>query len=304
VKRAYSRKAFRYSLRVLARQGAPRRSTSNGGVFRYTAGVLLREVLLVLSAVVFAIPFFLLVVQSLKSNLETLVSPNSLPAHPNWSNYSVAWGAGMGSALLTSALITTASVVSLVVLGSLCAYTLARHVSRFSTGLYLLFILGIILPFQLAIVPIYVAMRSVQLTGTVVGMIILYTGLLMPLSVFLYTGFIRALPRDYEDAAYVDGATFWTMFRFVVFPLLRPITGTVAVVTGLFIWNDFFASLVFLQGSDHKTLPVAIYSFAYDYESQWNLIFAAVGIAVAPVLVVFVLAQRQMMHGFSGGIRG
>ena len=103
----------------------------------------------------------------------------------------------------------------------------------------------------------------------------------MPLTVFLYTGFIRALPREYEEAAQVDGAgLFRTYFR-VVFPLLRPVTGTVAVLAGLIIWNDFFLPLIFLSGTTNATLPVAVYSFVGEYASQWNLIFAAVIVSLA-----------------------
>jgi raffinose/stachyose/melibiose transport system permease protein len=274
-------------------------------MFRYSARTFARECILVVVGVVFAVPLFLLAVLSLKSNNDMLIHPNSIPRHPEWSNYSLAWaGGGIGSALVTSAIITLGSVMALIVVGLICAYTLARRQSRLSTGVYLLFVLGIILPFQLAILPIYVVMRKLHLTASIFGMIVLYTGLLIPLTVFLYAGFVRALPRDYEEAAYVDGASFWRTFRRVVLPLLRPVTGTVAILTGLIIWNDFFASLIFLYGSKHETLPVAIYSFVGEYETRWNYIFAAVVISIAPVLAFFVFAQRQMIRGFSGGIRG
>ncbi len=102
----------------------------------------------------------------------------------------------------------------------------------------------------------------------------------------------------------MDGARLWRTYIRVVFPLLRPVTGTVAILTGLFIWNDFFASLIFLGGSSHQTLPVAVYSFVGDYVTQWNLVFATVIIALLPLLAFFLLAQKQLIRGFSGGIRG
>ncbi len=277
---------------------------ASGMLGRYTPRTLGREVIMIVLTAIFVVPFLIVLALSLKSSLDVLVEPNTPPTHPEWSNYSIAWDAGMGSALWTSLVITLVSVLVLIVVGALCAYVLARRASRLSTGLYLLFLLGVILPFQLAIVPIYSAMRSLHLTGSIFGMILLYSGLLMPLSVFLFGGFIRALPRDYEEASQVDGASFWRTFRRVVFPLLRPITGTVAVLTGVVIWTDFFASLIFLQGSSHETLPVAIHSYADEYQSQWNLVFAAVVISVLPVLAIFIFAQRRMMRGFSGGVRG
>jgi len=195
-------------------------------------------------------------------------------------------------------------VTGLVVLGSLCAYVLARRPSRLGTALCLLFVLGIILPFQLAIIPVYVVLRRAELTGSYAGMILLYVGLLMPLTVFVYTGFIRGLPREYEEAARVDGASLLRTYVRVVFPLLLPVTATVAILAGLFVWNDFFLPLIFLFGSDKETLPVALYSFVGESTSQWNLIMAGVAISVAPILAFYVLAQRSLIRGFTGGIRG
>ena len=152
--------------------------------------------------------------------------------------------------------------------------------------------------------PIYVALRQVGLLGTQAGAILLYTGLLLPLSVFLYTGFVRALPRDYEEAAFIDGASRWQAFTRIVFPLLSSVTGTVAVLTALIVWNDFFTQLVFFGGgANNRTLPVAIYSFVGEYESQWNVVFAAVAIALAPVLGLYFFAQRNLVRGFTGGIK-
>jgi raffinose/stachyose/melibiose transport system permease protein len=134
-------------------------------------------------------------------------------------------------------------------------------------------------------------------------MIIIYTGMLMPLSVFLYTGFVRTLPRDYEEAAQIDGATPFTTFRKIVFPLLGPATGTVAILTSLIIWNDFFTSLVFLSGSKAVTLPVVVYSFVGELVSKWNVIFAAVILSMIPFLAFYLFAQKKFIQGFAGGIK-
>jgi raffinose/stachyose/melibiose transport system permease protein len=166
------------------------------------------------------------------------------------------------------------------------------------------FVMGIILPFQLAVIPLYVAMRHLGLVGNYLGMILLYGGLLIPLTVFLYTGFIRALPFDYEEAARVDGAGLFRIYFRVLLPLLRPVTGTVAVLTALLVWNDFFLSLIFLAGSRHETLPVALFSFVGEYDSQWNYMFAAVAISIAPILAFYLFAQRQLIKGFAAGVKG
>ena len=275
---------------------------------RYTRRTLARELALVLLALVFCLPFYLLVALALESTPETYRSPLRFPWPPHLGNFSEAWSTGgqgaISHALWSSLVITVSSVVALIVIGSLCAYALARHRSRVSTTIYLLFVLGIILPFQLAIIPLYVAMRDLGLVGHYLGMIVLNVGLLMPLTVFLYTGFIRALPRDYEEAAWVDGAGILRTWARVVFPLLWPITATVAVLAGIVVWNEFFVALIFLAGSRIETVPVALNAFEGDYLSRWNLVFAGVAITIAPILVVFLFAQRHLIRGFSAGVKG
>lgn len=275
---------------------------------RYTWRTFTRELALLTLAVVFCVPFYILFVLSVKPSEELFTSPLSFPGNPDFGNYDAAWNqsthVSMGRAMLNSLIITSGTVICLVAVGSLCAYTIARRRSVLSTTLYFLFVLGIVVPFQLGIVPLYVAFKDLGLIGSYIGMILLWVGIATPVSVFLYTGFIRALPQDYEEAARVDGAGTIRTFVRVVFPLLRPVTVTVAILTGLFVWNDFFVSLIYLGGSTRQTLPVSIYSFVGEYATQWNLVFAAIVIALVPVMAFFVVAQRQLIEGFSGGIRG
>jgi raffinose/stachyose/melibiose transport system permease protein len=277
------------------------------GLSRYGPKVLLRELTLVLVAVVFCLPFYVLVTMSLQTREQTFQDPLSLPRPPHVSNYSDAWTtggeAGLGTAMKSSLIITVSSVAALIVLGSLCAYTLARRRDRLSDAVYVLFVIGIILPFQLAIIPLYIGMHDVGLTGTYLGMIVLNIGFLMPLTVFLYAGFIRALPRDYEEAARVDGAGILRTYASVVFPLLWPVTATVAVLLGIVVWNEFFIALVFLLRSRAQTLPVAISYYVGD-DTEWNLVFAGIAIALAPILAFYLFAQRYLIRGFSAGVKG
>jgi len=274
------------------------------GLSRYTRRTFFRELTLLVIAAIWWVPFYFLVIVSLKPDLEALQSPLSFPQEVDLGNFSTAWhDAALGRSLVNSLVITGGSVLALIAIGSICAYTIARRPGRMSTALYLLFVLGIILPFQLGLVPTYAVMRHLGLVGSYLGIILLYTGIWMPFSVFLYTGFVRALPKEYEEASVVDGASTMRTFRRVVFPLLRPVTGTVAIFTGLIIWNDFFLSLIFLNGTDKTPLPVAVYTFVGAFASRWNLIFAAVIVSLAPVLIFFLVAQRQLIRCFTGGIK-
>ena len=278
------------------------------GMFRYTWRTFLREAVLVVLAGIWWIPFYILGVNSLGSGSSLEGSGMGIPAHPSVGSYSQAWAGNgdgtLGHSLINSAIITAGSVICLVALGSVAAYVMIRRSGRASGVLYILFVLGIILPYQLGVVPLYVAFRHLGLVGSYGGMILLYTGILMPLSVFLYAGYMRTLPRDFEEAASVDGAGAVRIFRRVVFPLLRPMSATVAILTGLIVWNDFFTQLVFLGGTPQETVPVAVYSFVGAYASQWNVVFATVVIAVVPIFVVYLFAQRYLIQGFTGGTKG
>jgi raffinose/stachyose/melibiose transport system permease protein len=278
------------------------------GMFRYTTRTFARELVLLAIAALWWIPFYFLVTVSLKSDTEVYTdSAGALPKTLSWGNYSTAWrgsgGVSLGSALVNSLVITAGSVAALVAIGSITAYAIARHGGKLGTALYLTFVLGIIVPFQLGLIPTFVVLRHLHLTTSYFGMILLYTGILMPLSVFLFTGFVRTLPRDYEEAAYIDGASRFLTFSRVVFPLLRPIAATVALLASVLIWNDFFIQLVFLAGSARQTVVVAIYSFVGEYATNWNLVFATVILSIAPILIFYVFAQRRLVRGFAGGIK-
>jgi len=206
--------------------------------------------------------------------------------------------------LLYSLIITAGTIIGLIVVGSPAAYVLTRSTSRWSNRTYYLFLIAILLPTQLGIVPLYVEARNLGLTGSPWGMIVVYTGVLMPLSVFLYGGFFRRLPRDYEEAATVDGASRGKVFVRIVFPLMGPATGTVAILAGLIVWNDFFTALIFLNGSNYATLPVAMYTYVGGLVSQWNLIFAVVIISMVPILAFYFFAQKRFIQGYAGGLKG
>lgn len=147
-------------------------------------------------------------------------------------------------------------------------------------------------------------MRDLGLLGSPLSLIIFYSGHLAPFSIFLYTGFLRSLAPEYEEAAAVDGCGIMHTFWRIVFPLLRPITGTVIILNILNVWNDFYTPLLYLSGSPNTTVPVALYSFVGEFVSQWNLVFAGLVISIAPVLIVYFLMQRTIIKGFSSGLKG
>jgi raffinose/stachyose/melibiose transport system permease protein len=277
-------------------------------MFRYTKVTLLREAFVWIVGLITLLPFYFLVVTALKPDDELLTTSSSAPpSRPTVSNFTDVLTAGGQSSILlglaNSVFITVGSILGLVVLGSLAAYVLARTTHRWGTVAFYLFLVAIILPVQLGMIPLYIGARTLGLVGTPWGMIVLYVGTLMPLAVFLYAGFFRGLPRDYEEAAAIDGAGPGRVFLRVVLPLMAPATGTVAILTGLIVWNDFFTALIFLGGSDYQTLTVSMYYYVGSLVSAWNKIFAIVILSMVPILAFYLFAQKKFIQGFAGGIK-
>ena len=278
-------------------------------MFRYTKLTALREVAFWVLAVVFLAPFYFLLTTALKSDQEVLVSSTfAPPAAPDFSNFTkVLTATGNSNVILglaNSLIITAGSIFFLVLLGSLTGYVISRSTRRWSRTVYYLFLIAIVLPTQLGTVPLYIGARTIGLTGSVWGMILLFTGMLLPLAIFLYAGFFRGLGMEYEEAAAIDGASRTQIFFRVVLPLMSPATGTVAILAGLIVWNDFFTSLIFLGGSENQTLPVAMYYYIGSLVSSWNQIFAIVIVSMIPILAFYLFAQKRFIQGFAGGLKG
>jgi raffinose/stachyose/melibiose transport system permease protein len=273
-------------------------------VNRYRWSTFGLEVAMVAVAAVIGFPIYVLVNLALRAPSDTS-SPIAPTTSPTLGNFAQAWQeGGLGGALLNSMLVTIGSVVVVLAVSSLAAYPLARSTAHWSRGMFLLIMLGLVLPLQLATLPLYQTMRDLGLLGSAWALILFYSGLQVPFTVFLYTGFLRALPRDFEDAALIDGCTPLEAFRFVVFPMLKPITVTALVLNAVSVWNDFFTPLLYLSGSDQQTMPVAIAGFVGQYVSDWNLIFAALVISIVPILIIYFALQRSIINGFAGGLKG
>lgn len=257
---------------------------------------------LLLWTVLLLVPLVTTVGIALKTRYDLLINPIGWPHPVVWGNIGTAWQDGdLGIALLNSVIITTCGVLGLVVIGSSAAYPLARRVGRWPSGLYLYFILGLIVPLQLGLIPLYRAWQWLGLVDSQLGVILIQIGELLPLTIFLFTGFIKTVPRELEEAAAIDGASQFRTFWTIVFPLLRPVTATVIIVTSLVIWNDFLIPLLFLQQPDLQTIPLAIYGFVGEYSQSWNLIFASIVVSSLPIIALFLILQRSFIKGLTGG---
>lgn len=263
-----------------------------------------REVLAwVLAVVYLGVPTYILINTVLKGPRDQ-TSPLA-PANPaTLQSFETALREGnVLSALLTSVSITAISVVLVIAFAALASYPLARVTRRWSRLTFAFFVAGLVVP-SVGIIPLYINMLKIGLVGSPVALILIYIAGNLPFSILLYTVFLRAMPIDYEEAARLDGAGHLRVFWSVVFPLLRPVTGTIAVLTVIAVYNDFMMPLLYLTGSEFTTLPLALRTFSSQYTTDWSAIFSGVVIGVLPVLLFYIALQRTIIRGFAGGLKG
>jgi raffinose/stachyose/melibiose transport system permease protein len=257
------------------------------------------------ATLLFLIPVYVLINLSIRPPGDA-TPPIRPSANPTLDNFITAWTtSALPGSIITSLIVTTLSCAVVLTLGTMAAYPLARSTSRLSTAAFFFFLVGLLLPFQLALIPLYIQMRDLGLLGTVWSLVIVYSGVQMPFTVFLLTTFIRSsVPPEFEEAAQIDGCGPLSTFWHVVVPLLRPALGTCLILNAVGIWNDFFTPLIYLAGSSQLTIPMAIYQFVGQYVTNWPLIFASLLISMVPVLALYLIFQRYVIQGFAGGLKG
>lgn len=283
--------------------GGRRRRTRPAVAPEGGGGPLHAVVVVLLTAVVVGVPLWLVLVTSVKSQGEALLPSLALPRDGFHlaANYSTVITDGrLGAALLGSVLVVAPSVVFVLLLASMASWVLARRKGRWISVLYALGISGLILP--PAVVTLVLLLRQLQLAGTVGGMVMVYVGIYMSTAIFFITGFIRTIPPELEEAARVDGAGPVRTFFTVVLPLLRPVMATATILICLYIWNDVFYAF-FVVGGRLDTLPLNLFQVASAgaYLNNWHLIFAYVVLMSLPLVLVFVIAQRRIISGITGG---
>lgn len=205
--------------------------------------------------------------------------------------------------LLNSLMTTGGSVLIIVFIATMASYPIARIKTPISKGLYYFFIAGLVIPSQMVIVPIAQMFGSLHIPNTRFTPMIMFITCSLPFSTFLYTGFMKGVPVEIEESAYLDGAGLWTRFKAIVFPLLKPATVSVIITQGLWIWNDYFFPMVFISKSSQYSLPVGMIQFLGDRENpaQWNTLFAACVLCALPLIIVFALLQKQFINGIAAG---
>ncbi|MGB9686538.1 MAG: carbohydrate ABC transporter permease [Rectinema subterraneum] len=259
-------------------------------------------IFLALLAFVNLYPIGIMILSSFKSTREIFLKPFNLPAVWRWSNYVSAWQrADFATYFKNSILVTAASIAAILLVSSMAAYVIARFDFKFKRGIYLFLLAGLALPTRLAIIPIFLIMRSLHLLNKLSGLVIVYAAGGIAFSVFLLVNFFKKLPRDIEDSAKIDGAGPFRIYWQIDLPLLKPALVTVAMFNFIDVWNDFFFPLILLSSRVKKTIPLGLQAFFGEYTIEWDVLFAALNISVLPILIIFLILSKQFIAGMTEG---
>ncbi|WP_067499596.1 carbohydrate ABC transporter permease [Actinoplanes sp. TFC3] len=248
-------------------------------------------------------PIVVMLLNSLRPNTEVLSEPLRLPATLDFSSYATAWSEASFSSYVRNSLVVTISAVALDVAVSLpAAYVLGRYRLRAGGMLTAYFLAGLMLPVRLGILPVFYLLGTLNLVDSRLGLVLVYASSGVPFSVFIMAAFFRGLPRELQDAARIDGAGELRIFSRVMVPLVKPAIATVVVFRFVPLWNDFFFPLVLMRTTGRYTLPVGLTQFFGEFQTNWSALFAGLVIAALPLIVLFVVATKQIVEGLTAGM--
>ncbi|MGF0116707.1 carbohydrate ABC transporter permease [Promicromonospora sp. Marseille-Q5078] len=249
-------------------------------------------------------PMVWVVIGSFKTSSEIFGSPFSLPAEWSWTNYSTAWtDAEIGRAFANTIIVVGSALVLVMLLGSMCAYVLARFEFRGRRAIYYLMLAGLTFPVFLAIVPLFFVLDNIGLLGSLPGLIVTYVAFALPFTVFFLYAFFRGLPDDIAEAAAIDGAGNWRTFFQVMLPMATPGMASVAIFNFLGLWNQFILPVALNPNSENWVLSQRLAAFVSSagYAVDFGAMFAAVVITIVPVLIAYLIFQRQLQGSVSAG---
>ncbi|MET3698287.1 carbohydrate ABC transporter membrane protein 2 (CUT1 family) [Bacillus oleivorans] len=247
-------------------------------------------------------PILLMVMSSFKTNAEIFENPLSWPESLSLETYRTLLDQiPFMTYFFNSVIVSFGAVVLVLITASLASFYIARYRFKWNNFLFLLFLMGMMIPIKLGIVPLFILMNDLHLTNSLWSLILMYTATGIPLSILILTGFFKTMPKELEEAARIDGASDLRILWNVVFPLMRPALGTVMIITFIQSWNDFFFPLIFITEEAKKTIPVGMLSLFGEHSADWGALFAGLTLSSLPMLILFFIASKQFMEGLTAG---
>ncbi|MNV53996.1 L-arabinose transport system permease protein AraQ [compost metagenome] len=246
------------------------------------------------------------IVNSVKTQGEMFSSFVSLPTSLHWENYSQAYEKiHLLNSSLNSAIISFVGITGIVFCAALAGYKLSRTSGKLSNMIFFLFVASMLVPFHSIMIPLTRMAKGLSVQGSTYGLALIYIGLGVNMAIFLYHGFVKSIPRELEESAQIDGCTEFQTFFWIIFPLLLPITVTIAILDFLWIWNDFLLPLLMLTDVDRYTLILSTNMLFGEYNKEWSLILAALVLTAIPAILIYAFFQKFIMTGISeGAVKG
>ena len=281
-------------------------SIFSGGRQRREPSKIPYYVILVLLALLALGPLVIVVFNSLKSSAEIGRNPLGLPLSPVFETFPAAWTQGdFSTTMVNSTILTVGTVVGVCIIAGTSAYAMARLDLPGTDAVLLYLFVASAVPFQLFLVPLFFLWSTLHLTNTRFGLIVIYWAIFSPLGTLLLRSYLVGLPRDFEDAARIDGANELQVMLRVVLPLSWPGLLTVALVSGVAAWNEFFFAITFIQDKNLKPVTTSFLAFQSTYSQNWGLTSAAAIYIILPIVVLFLFLQRRFISGLTaGGLKG
>lgn len=276
-----------------------------GRQIKITKRIILYLILIAL-AVIFIVPMFTLLATALKSKKDFFsgISLFSLPTHIAWDNFTKSITKGRLMTYMKNDLIISMLKVPLgIFVEALAAFALTRLNIKHKTGLFIFFLIGMMLPMQTALVPINVIYSKLGLINTYFGLFYVYVGFGISYGILILRGFFRGIPKDIDEAAHIDGCTKWRLFWNIILPIAKPAVATLVITDFLATWNEYLLASVIINDNTKKTVPVGIMTFVGEHGTDYGYLCAGVLLSVIPVMMIYLMFQRYFVEGMAGAVK-
>jgi raffinose/stachyose/melibiose transport system permease protein len=271
---------------------------------RLRIGPVLFYIALSVVAFLWFSPLFVLVFTALKSAQDFAQNGAfSLPSAIEWGNFAKAWRIGIETYFVNSTLLTLLKVPTGVFICSLAAFALAKMRIPGREIIFTIFVLGLIVPVQMTLVPLTILYQELNLIDNLPGLFFLYLGFGLPLGILVLRGFFRAIPNEMIEAAVIDGATWWDIYWRIMMPLAKPAVVSLLILDGISTWNEFILAQIFIRTQENRTLPLGVVQFSTEFSTAYELLAAGQLITILPLAILYLLFQRHFVHGMAGAVK-
>ena len=260
------------------------------------------EIITIMIGIIYVYPVLIVFTNTFKPLGEILKNPFSFPESLYLDNLNYVFGTMNYMRILWNTLVIAIVVVLLcILLTSMAGWMLTRDGSKKSRIITMLFLSSLLVPFQSLIIPIAKMANSMHINNTISGYIWIQVTLYAPMGIFMYQGFTKNVPISLEESARLDGANPFKVYAYIVFPLMKPITTSIAVLYSLWIWNDYLLASIMLHSESKKTITISIYAFYSMYNNRWDYAITAVALSIIPITIVYLLLQKYIISGITAG---